>query len=32
MNVAVERQVSKHGEVFTATLKINNLRPFSKLR
>ncbi len=32
MDVAVERQVSKHGDVFTASLKINNLRPFPKLR
>ncbi len=31
MDVAVERQVNKHGDVFTAALKINNLRPFPKL-
>ncbi len=30
MDIAVERRFSKHGDVFTATLKINNLRPFPK--
>ncbi len=32
MDVVVERQEGKHGDVFTATLKINNLHPFPKLR